>query len=444
MNPRLQPTPATPFLRGVDDSNRQRSPSHRLIAICSAAGFFLGLPAQAGEAAPPFALHDGDRVVFYGDSITQEGGYARLVEEYARSRFPEWKLHFYNAGVGGDTVQGGGAGDIGLRLERDVIRLKPTVVTIMLGMNDGRYRPLDLATRTAFRDGYGALVTRLKAAPPEARFYLIRPSSFDDFSRPPDFAPGYDQVLRQLGEVVAAIGRDQQAVVVDFGGCVEQGVKRVLPENRDLARQLLPDRVHPNAAAHLVLGAVLLRAWHAPSLVARVEIDAKAGVVTKTEKTQVTALVVGDGSVTWNQLDQSLPLPLGFSDADTDLAQKAGADLEALDLQPLILSELRNAHYELRIDGQPLGTFTATELAAGVNLARYNTPMRWQAYQVRWSAENAHELQRVTRRASAAKSDHPALAEAADILSANEESEQDLRSRPAIPRLHKFSVQLVP
>jgi hypothetical protein len=36
-------------------------------------------PARAGTPAP-FALRDGDRVVFYGDSITQDGGYARLVE----------------------------------------------------------------------------------------------------------------------------------------------------------------------------------------------------------------------------------------------------------------------------------------------------------------------------------------------------------------------------
>ena len=50
-------------------------------------------------------------------------------------------MRFYNAGVGGDTVRGGGAGPIDVRLERDVIALKPTVVTVMLGMNDGGYKP---------------------------------------------------------------------------------------------------------------------------------------------------------------------------------------------------------------------------------------------------------------------------------------------------------------
>ena len=44
--------------------------------------------APAPEPAAPFALRDGDRVVFYGDSITQDGAYARFVEEYVRTRFP--------------------------------------------------------------------------------------------------------------------------------------------------------------------------------------------------------------------------------------------------------------------------------------------------------------------------------------------------------------------
>ena len=103
--------------------------------------------APAPEPAAPFALRDGDRVVFYGDSITQDGAYARFVEEYVRTRFPRWNVRFYNAGVGGDTVRGGGAGPIDVRLERDVIALKPTVVTIMLGMNDGGYKP---STRRRF------------------------------------------------------------------------------------------------------------------------------------------------------------------------------------------------------------------------------------------------------------------------------------------------------
>ena len=44
--------------------------------------------------------------------------------QYVRTRFPQWDVRFHNAGVGGDTVRGGGAGPVDVRLERDVIALE--------------------------------------------------------------------------------------------------------------------------------------------------------------------------------------------------------------------------------------------------------------------------------------------------------------------------------
>jgi lysophospholipase L1-like esterase len=402
------------------------------------------LSAWAREPAPAFALHDGDRVVFYGDSITQDGGYARLVEEYTRSRHPTWDLRFYNAGVGGDTTKGGWAGALAVRLERDVVRLNPTVVTIMLGMNDGGYQKLSPETLSGFTERLRAMVVELKTALPAARLYLIRSSPFDDISRPPNFDPGYDHVLRQLGNAVTVVGREQHAAVIDFGRWVDDGIKAVFVEDRALARQILPDRVHPGPAGHLVMGATLLRAWQAPALVARIAIDAKRGAVVEAENAVVSALAVADGKITWDELDYSLPLPLGWEDADTELAQKAGANLEALDDEPLIISGLRLGRYELRIDEQLVGAFTSAELARGVNLARYNTPMRWQAYQVRWGAENGNQLQRVRRELLVAAAGSPALGAAAESLATRDESQQKASSLAVQPQQRHYVVSLVP
>jgi len=402
------------------------------------------LSAWAGEPAPAFALHDGDRVVFYGDSITQDGGYARMVEAYARSRYPSWDLRFYNAGVGGDTTKGGSAGAAVVRLDRDVISLKPTVVTIMLGMNDGGYRRLDPETLAGFTERLRAIVEKLKAELPSVRLYLIRTSPFDDISRPPDFDPGYDTVLRQLGEAVALLGREQHADVVDFGHCVDDGIKAVSAENRALARQILPDRVHPSPAGHLVMGAALLRAWQAPALVARVALDARSSAIVDAENTRVSALTVAGGRITWDELDRSLPLPLSWENADTELAQKAGAALETLDDEPLLISGLRPGRYEVRIDEQLVGTFSSAELERGVNLARYNTPMRWQAYPVQWGAESGHQVQRVRRELLVAAAGDPSLSAAADRLGVWEEAQQSARSRAATPKSRQYRVTLVP
>src|SRR5881392_176542 len=58
------------------------------------------LSASAGD----FQIRDGDRVVFLGDSITEQRLYTTYIEAYALTRHPGWKLWFRNVGWGGDTA----------------------------------------------------------------------------------------------------------------------------------------------------------------------------------------------------------------------------------------------------------------------------------------------------------------------------------------------------
>src|SRR3712207_1747378 len=92
--------------------------------------------ASAARGVDGFHLRDGDRVLFYGDSITERGLYTAIVETYVVTRYPGLDVSFVNAGWGGDTVRGGTGGPINIRLGRDVLPERPTVMTIMLGMND--------------------------------------------------------------------------------------------------------------------------------------------------------------------------------------------------------------------------------------------------------------------------------------------------------------------
>ena len=72
---------------------------NRLCAI-----FCLLLPAAPLAAAEPdsFFFKKGDRVVFLGDSITEQYQYSSDIELYLTTRFPKWNLVFVNAGIGGD------------------------------------------------------------------------------------------------------------------------------------------------------------------------------------------------------------------------------------------------------------------------------------------------------------------------------------------------------
>jgi lysophospholipase L1-like esterase len=408
-----------------------------LVAALTSVLLIAGTPAPAGDLEGPssaaFALHDGDRIVFYGDSITQDGGYGRLVEAYVVSRFPTWNVRFYNSGVGGDRVSGGWAGGIDERLARDVIALEPTVVTIMLGMNDGGYKPYDPVTFAAYAHGYRAIVRTLKEALPGVRLTLIQPSPFDDVARPPRFAPGYDDILRRYGCYVGELAKREGARVVDLRAPVNAGVAAVLESNPALARQILPDRVHPSDAGHIVMGAALLRGWDAPALVTRVEIDAATPRLLISANTEVTELQSVDGVVSWTQLDRALPLPLNFKDATVELAEAAGAALETLDGQPLVVTGLPRGQYELRIDDQTVGAFAGDELAAGLNLATFNTPMRRQAFSIRRAAKARLELRRVQRQLLAGGSGGPEWKETAERLEAFDEAMQAERGDAARP-----------
>ena len=53
----------------------------------------------AGQAlAEDFALKEGDRVVFYGDSITDQRLYTTFAETYVVTRFPQLDVSFVHSG----------------------------------------------------------------------------------------------------------------------------------------------------------------------------------------------------------------------------------------------------------------------------------------------------------------------------------------------------------
>src|ERR1700749_2146051 len=123
-------------------------------ALCAAL-LLSALPFARAQTTTPsttgdFAIHDGDRVVTYGDSITDQRLYSTFMEEYVLTRFPKWKVQWTHAGVGGAKVSGGAAGPIDLRIQRDILPYKPTVVTLMLGMNDGYFRSPNAAIQKTY------------------------------------------------------------------------------------------------------------------------------------------------------------------------------------------------------------------------------------------------------------------------------------------------------
>src|SRR5580704_14947889 len=187
-----------------------------------AAFLVLALCARGAD----FYLHPNDVVVFYGDSITDQRLYTTYVETFVVTRYPKLPVRFVHSGWGGDRVTGGGGGPIDDRLKRDVLLYKPTVMTIMLGMNDGRYRAFDDETFRVFTDGYEHIVKSMKDAVPNLRITLIDPSPYDDVTRAPLFDGGYNAVLLKYGEYLRTLAERNHLDFADLNTRLVNALQR--------------------------------------------------------------------------------------------------------------------------------------------------------------------------------------------------------------------------
>jgi lysophospholipase L1-like esterase len=346
-------------------------------------GLLLILPGTV-RADAPFYLKDGDRVVFYGDSITEQRLYTTFVETYVVTRFPKMNVAFVHSGWGGDRVNGSGGGPISVRLTRDVFAYKPSVVTIMLGMNDGSYRPFDGKIFDTYSKGMEKIVDRIKADVPGVRITLIEPSPYDDVTRPPNFEGGYNAVLVRFGEFLKELAAKEHVDLADLNTSVVAATKKAFASDPENAKLLNPDRVHPQAGGQLLMAAALLDAWNAPATVSTVKVTASPEGAPKVEaeKTAVSEVTRQGDALAWTQLDESLPFPINVSDPVIGLAVRSSDVLSKLDQQILKVDGLSASDSILAIDGQTVGQFTRAQLAEGVNLAVMATPMLAQARRV--------------------------------------------------------------
>ncbi len=328
-----------------------------------------------------FALKDGDRVVFYGDSITDQRLYTTFTESYVVTRFPNRNIRFVHSGWGGDRVTGGGGGPIDLRLQRDVFPYKPTVMTIMLGMNDGSYRPFDQAVFETYSKGYEHILDQINKNAPTVRLTLIGPSPYDDVTREIKIKDGYNNVLVRYAAFVKELAGREHAGYADLNAPVVAALQKAKESDPEGAKKIIPDFVHPGNAGHLLMAGALLQAWHAPALVSSVEIDANSKKVAQIDNTKVSQLTV-DRNISWTQEDEALPMPMDLADPVINLALKSSDFVQTLDQQSLKVTGLPAGKFSIKIDGKEAGTFSNDELNGGINLAARQTPMLKQAMEV--------------------------------------------------------------
>lgn len=315
---------------------------------------------------------DGDTVCFLGDSITHGRQYHSMIYAYHLTRFPDRTIRFVNAGVAGDSA-GGALG----RLEEDVVSKSPSVVVVMLGMNDvgrGNYvaNPTErqLASQRTALDRYRAnmdtLLGRL-AKETSARLVLLTPSPFDQtcVNQRENNQPGCNDGLAKCAESVHQLASKHHAEVIDLHGPMTAcNLRR---QKSDPTYTLIgPDRVHPGLPGNLMMAWLFLKAQGAPSLVSTVAFDAAAGRVVEAASATVRDVRRQGDGWTFTVLEKALPYPV---DA------QARAMLDAIPLEKDLNEEivrivgLAKGSHALRIDGQQVACHTAAQWSQGVNLA---------------------------------------------------------------------------
>jgi lysophospholipase L1-like esterase len=349
----------------------------RLLLVAAAA---CALSAAGQDRA--FYLKDGDRVVFYGDSITDQRLYTVFVETYVATRFPKLHVTFVHSGWGGDRVTGGQGGTVDLRLKRDVDAYKPTVMTVMLGMNDAGYQAFNDALFKTYTDGLKHIVDSARADNPGVRITLIEPSPFDDVTRGPNFEGGYNAVLLKYAEAVKKFAGEDGLAVADMNAPVVAMLEKAKAADPKLAEKIISDRIHPGPGGHLIMAEALLESWNAPAVVSDVALDAAEAKAGSVDGAEISGVASSANGLSWTETESALPMPVDTSDPVVALVLRCSDFVKTLDQERLRVTGLAAAKYALKIDGEAVGMFSSDELSSGVNLATLPTPMLKQAQSV--------------------------------------------------------------
>lgn len=362
--------------------------THRKLA---AVGLTLLLLAARAPAAD-FFIHDGDRVVFLGDSITEQRLYTTYIEAYTLARYPAWKLDFRNAGWGGDTSwlrqrshpdeatlfaaaespQQAMVEDAVKRgLERDVLPLRPTVVTIDFGMNDHSYQPFREDIFRAYVRSQAQLAKVLEGA--GARVAFLTPQPIEE-KRPDPDQDARNQSLRRFSDGLKEVAAREGALFVDeFAPYMEL----MLRERAANPAAFIGggDAVHPGPAGHTLMAWAILKGLGAPAAVSRAEIAAPTGTVASAEHCAISNVKVADSGLSFDRLDEALPMPI---DARAEPALKLAPVLDDLSRYELRVTGLAPGNYEVNIDGESVARVSQDKLAEGLNLSDLTGPVTRQ------------------------------------------------------------------
>lgn len=325
-------------------------------------------------------LKSGDSIVFLGDSITHQCLYTQYVEDFFYTRYPNMRLKFHNAGVGGAK-----AWDALARFDRDVAAYKPKYVTILLGMNDGQYQPFNEVIFQTYYKDMKELITKIEGI--GAQPILMTPTMFDARAarlgkrkRNPASVELYNSVLAYYGTWLREVAAESGFGFVDMYSPLNNIT--LLARQKDPTFTIIKDSVHPDPPGQVVMAYALLSDMNVQRQVSRINISKKAnGESTATAKGgKLTDLEFTDDGVSFTWLSKSLPWVVP---AEAQLGAELTKLGHRMSQESLSIHDLSPGRYQLSIDGQVVGQYSNIALARHIELqSNTKTPQYQQAMEV--------------------------------------------------------------
>lgn len=220
---------------------------------------------EKGRKSRKIKLSQNDIILFQGDSITDMGrnrsrkgandnsglgaSYPFIAASQLLLNHPEKNLKIYNRGISGNVVP-----QLADRWEEDCLALKPSVLSILIGVNDywhtlgGGYK----GTLQTYRDAYTGLLERTMKALPDVKLIIGEPYAIPglksvDNSWFPTFK-GYQEVARELAE-------KYDAPFIPYQRIYENAIK-LAPAN-----YWTHDGVHPDTAGDALMARAVLEVF---------------------------------------------------------------------------------------------------------------------------------------------------------------------------------------
>ncbi|WP_343555722.1 SGNH/GDSL hydrolase family protein [Sphingobacterium sp.] len=210
-----------------------------------------------------FPWNEGKKVLFLGNSITYAGQYVAMTESLFLSSHPKKKPQFINSGLPSETVSGLSEPNhaegkfprpcLFDRLDNVLDKIKPEVVFVCYGMNDGIYLPFDSTRFEAYKNGIIRLQKRLSDQGVKRIIWMTPPVQDDLKLR----LNGYNKVLDCYAKWLIAYAKEHYWEVIDLHfpmrRYLEAGIKK------DPQFRLAADGVHPGELGHWLMAREIVR-----------------------------------------------------------------------------------------------------------------------------------------------------------------------------------------